>query len=228
MKTLAKILRFAFIYSFGLTAAFNVLGGAGTTCAAFLTEKFPSMSGLMDYRWLYQLFVVVTLLVGGVGIWVLIRLIRGGEKVLRNAMLVLLAGSLVGYAHMFASDTLRGKSAPANMVFYMNLITLILGLLLIIPGLKQHLDFSKRAGKAGGNLVAGAAAFISGLATISTWLWVGSTHVYQSANWVDVLKVPIVLVGGALLMLGMGLLVKGTLGDFSFQGYRRAAGTYNR
>ena len=49
-----KALRTIAIIFMGLTAAMNVLGGAGTVCAAFLTKQFPPMWVFMDYQLLYQ------------------------------------------------------------------------------------------------------------------------------------------------------------------------------
>ena len=51
-KTIGKILWVVAIIFMGLTAVMNLLGGIGTVCAAFLTENYPSMSQIIDYRWL--------------------------------------------------------------------------------------------------------------------------------------------------------------------------------
>src|SRR5512136_173697 len=76
-----KILRVLAIIFMAMTTFMNLMGGIGTSCAAFFTKNYPSFSALMepvDYRWLYQLFVVVTVAVGIAGIVIIIGLIRGG------------------------------------------------------------------------------------------------------------------------------------------------------
>jgi hypothetical protein len=40
---IGKALRIIAVILMGLNAAMNLLGGIGTVCAAFLTEKYPPM-----------------------------------------------------------------------------------------------------------------------------------------------------------------------------------------
>jgi hypothetical protein len=58
---LGKTITVVAIVFMGLTAAMNILGGIGTVCAAFLTKQFPSMLELLDYQWLYQIVMIVTI-----------------------------------------------------------------------------------------------------------------------------------------------------------------------
>ena len=162
MKTLGKILRFVSIIFLGLTAIVNLLGGAGTTCAAFFTEKYPSMMEIFDYRWLYQLFVILTIAVGVAGIWALVSLVHGRENVYRNTLIVLVIGAIINGIHSYASSTLGGSAAPANMVFYINLITLVLFLVIRIPGIWQYVDFTRKSNVPDGEAAAGAAAIAGG------------------------------------------------------------------
>jgi len=46
-------------------------------------------------QWLYQGLVVTTVLIALVGIWVLIDLIRRKEKAFRNALIVLVVGTIL-------------------------------------------------------------------------------------------------------------------------------------
>ena len=64
-------LRIVGIVLMALTTAMNIFGGVGTVCAGFLTKKYPMIDILrpVDYRWLYQTFMIVTILIGLVGIW---------------------------------------------------------------------------------------------------------------------------------------------------------------
>ena len=220
MNTLGRILRILAIIFMGLTAVMNLLGGAGTTCAAFFTEKYPSLMELFDYRWLYQAFVILTIAVGVAGIWATVELVRGREKAYRNALIVLVIGVVINGIHYYASNSLRGNAAPANVIFYLNLITLILFLVVRIPGIRDHVKFTKVKDTDDGSLAAGAAAIVSGVVTLTTMNWVGSTHVYQGGNWVNELIVPLVVAGVGLLLLGCGLLASVLYNRFLAKGPR--------
>ena len=69
---MSKTLKIVAIIFFALTASMNLLGGIGTTCAAFI-DKFSSVLGVLDYQWLYQIFVVTTVLLGIAGIWATVK-----------------------------------------------------------------------------------------------------------------------------------------------------------
>lgn len=135
-----KILRTIGILFFGLATVMNLHGGIGTSCAAFLTENYPSFSALIiqGRQWLYQGLVVGTVVIALVGISVLIELIRGGKKSFRHALIVLMIGTILAGIQYFSSLQLFGKAAPANVKFYINLITLIIFLIYLIPGIRDR------------------------------------------------------------------------------------------
>jgi hypothetical protein len=211
-NTSGKIIRIFAIIFMAMTAAMNVLGGAGTSCAAFFTKNYPPYWVLIkpvDYRWLWQLFVIITLAIGIAGIAVTVRLIRGGKHAYRNALIVLVLGAIVTGIHYIASLTIIGKAAPANVVFFINLITLIIFLLLLIPGLRKKVDFTQGGKEVDKTTGGGLAAMVSGIVILSTWMWVGTSHIYMGTNWVDVLAVPIYVFGTLLVLGGIALLAKG-------------------
>jgi hypothetical protein len=200
---LGRILKVVGIIFMGLTGAMNLLGGIGTVCAAFLTENFPSMMALWDYRWLYQSLMIVTILVGLGGIWVTIRLAKGGDNVYRNALILLVTGTVVGAVHYYASMALRGSAAPANMKLYINILTLLLFLALKIPGISERVNFDRSADNTVGKTAAGLTAIMIGMLVISTSLWVGNSHVFEGVNWTHVLKE--FLAGSGLASIGIGV-----------------------
>ena len=207
-----KILRVLAIVLMAMTAAMNILGGAGTTCAAFFTKNYPPYWILIkpvDYRWLYQSFVITTIAIGIAGIAVTIGLVRGGKRAYRNTVIVLVIGSLLNAIHYFTSLTVIGKAAPANVVFYINFFTLLVFLILAIPGLRAMVDFSKSGKNADKLTGGGVAAFVAGTVILSTPMWVGATHVYMGSNWVDVLAIPIYISGTLLVLSGMALFARG-------------------
>lgn len=219
---LGKILRVVAIIFMGLTGAMNLLGGIGTVCAAFLTENFPSMMALWDYRWLYQSLMIVTILIGLGGIWASILLAKRGENAYRNALILLVIGTVVGAVHYYASMTLRGSAAPANMKLYINIFTLLLFLMLKIPGISERVDFDRSADDSVGQTAAGLTAIMIGMVVISTSLWVGSSHIFEGVNWTHVLKDFLTVSGLTSIGMGVSILAVSAMRTFSI---RRATQT---
>jgi len=210
-NTKGKILRVGAIVLMAMTAAMNVLGGAGTSCAAFFTKNYPPYWVLIkpvDYRWLYQIFVVTTLIVGLAGISATIGLVRGGKRAYRNTLIMLVIGSVLNAIHYYTSQTVIGKAAPANVVFYINALTLIVFLVLAIPGLRKMVDFSKSSDESDKATGAGLAAMVAGVIILSTPMWVGASHIYMGNNWVYIFAWPIYTFGTFLTIGGIGLLAR--------------------
>ena len=157
MDKTGKILKIVAILFMGMTTAMNLLGGAGTSCVAFSNNIGYRMAfkEIMDVRWIYQALVVTTVILGIAGIWSTVKLIRGGSKVYRTALIILVIGTVLGAIHYFTSLDLRGKAAPANVKFYLNVVTLLIFLALNLPGIRNRIDFSSggsgKAGKSGEN-----------------------------------------------------------------------------
>lgn len=215
MDKTGKIIRIVAIIMFGMTAAMNLLGGVGTTCVAFSNNKGYRLAflELQDYRWLYQIFVFTTILIGLVGIWGLIKLVRGGKNVYKVSLLILLLGSIITGIHFITSYTLReGEAAPANVVFFINLFTLILFLLFKLPGIREKVDFSSPGGKNETNAAGGIAAITAGTLILTVFHWAGPSHTFFQQNWTYVFYVPLVAVGTGLILWG-GLLIGRVMRD---------------
>jgi Ca2+/Na+ antiporter len=198
-----------------LNAAMNLLGGIGTVCAAFLTKKFPPMWALLDYQWLYQTLMIVTIVIGLVCIWSTIALASGKKHAYRNAIIILVVGTIVSGVHMFASLQLRGKAMPANLKFYSNAITLLLFLAFKLPGLRERVDFSRPSSSDDNAATGGLAAIVVGAIVLTTELWVGTSHIFGATNWVHVLRMPLLIGGTLLVVSGLGLLVWAAFGAAS-------------
>lgn len=197
----ANAIRITAIVFMGLTAAMNLLGGAGTVCAAFLTKQYPPMFVFYDYQLLYQTLMITTILTGIWGVWMVRKLIQGGTTVYRSTMIVLIVGTILGGIQMFASLAIRGKAVPANMKFYANVFTLVVFLLLKIPGISEYIDFSKPLKKIEQAASGGLSAFVAGIVTLTTFIWVGPSHTYLGNSWVEEYEIQIVI-SGVLLILG--------------------------
>lgn len=204
---LGRVLRTIVIILVGLTAAFNLLGGIGKVCAAFMTKNFPPLWSLLDHQWLYQLIMVVTALAGLAGIWTTIKLLRGGEHVVRNAVFALLAAIIITAVNVVASLSLRGKAAPADIRLYFNLFTLAVVLLSRLPGLRDRIDFSRHAPPTDRLTSAGLASIVAGFGVLSVGVWAGPSHMYMGENWIDVLQAPLTLTGWGLVAGGVAVLL---------------------
>lgn len=199
-----KVLKIIAIVFMAMTAAMNLVGGTGTVCAAFLTKQYPPMWALMDYQWLYQTLMITTIITGIAGIWATVNLIRGKEKAFKNALIILIVGSVLGLTQYIASQILRGAATPANVKFFTNFVTLIIFLLFKLPGIREKVDFSSSSGSKGTN--GGLAAFVAGTITLSTFVWVSPSHTYMGDNWVLVFETPLLVSGIALTLGGLALL----------------------
>lgn len=200
----SKVLRGIAVTLMGITVAFTLLAGTGTTCVAFAAEKFGSMAVLAPYKPLYQALVVISLAAGIWGIPVTLSLVRGGQKAYRNALLVLLIGAISAGIQMGVSQAVRGASAPVNVRFFVTLFTLVVFLLLRLPPVWQRLDFAQPMKGGSPGISAGTVLIVCGAITLTTPLWAGPTHLSPlGANWVNVLLVPLLVSGSGMLLVGL-------------------------
>lgn len=220
----SKVLRAIAVTLMGVAVAFTLLGGAGTTCVALSPTKWDSMAALAPYQPLYITIVIVSLITGIIGIRVIVTLVRGGQNAYRNALLVLLVGALSSGVQVAVSQAVRGSSAPQNIRFYITILTLIVFLLLRLPPLWSKTDFTRPAGGDGsaGAASAGTAIVLTGIITLTTPIWTGSTHIgADGANWVKLYHTPLMLVGWGLTLTGASLLVWALLSPLRTQAESR-------
>ncbi len=205
-SSFAKFLRFIGIVLMALTGGFTLLGGVGTTCAALFPTKYDSMAALAPFQWLYILFVLIGVALGVMGIRATIMLIKGADKSYRDAMVALIAGTVVGIAHILVSRALRGKSMPVDAVVYTTVLTLVIFLLFKIPTIWQGVDFAKA--KAEKNKPAGGvAAILLGIMTLTIQYSMATTHTWDGVNYADVFNASMTGVGIGLLLLGAAIFV---------------------
>lgn len=202
-----RILRTLGIVFFALATAFNLLGGIGTSCVALKpTGWSESMAKLAPYQWLYILLMVGATAAAIWGIVVTLSLARGLRNAYRDALWVLMISGILAGVQTYASIALRGKGAPQNMRFYLTTLVLVLFLLLRLPPVWRLINGFVGGGKGKWQTPTGLAAFAGGLVVLTTPLWATPTHIGpDGANWVNLIRVPL-LAGGALLALfGAGL-----------------------
>ncbi len=203
-----RVLRVVGIVLFALAAIFNLLGGIGTSCVALNpTGWSESMAKLAPFQWLYILLMVGATAVAIWGIVVTIGLARGRRNAYRDALWVLMLSGILAAVQTYASIALRGKGAPQNMRYYITTFVLVFFLLLRLPPVWRLINGFAGGGKGRWQTPTGLAAFVGGLVVLTTPLWATPTHIGpDGANWVNVIRTPL-LAGGVLLALsGVALL----------------------
>lgn len=218
MKGTAKILRVLAIILLGMTAGINLLGGAGTYCAAFSNNVGYRMAfkAIMDYRWIYQVVMILTIPTGIAGIWALVKLIKGKSDAYKLSLILLIIGTILGGTQFITSMVLRGKATPANVKFFTNAVTLIYFAILQLPGIRKMLDESGPVDKSETNAAGGLVAFLAGILTLTVFFWAGPSHTFFGENWVFVFETPLVVIG-ALLVVGGFLTILKEISSFISQ-----------
>ncbi len=205
----SKIVRGLLFVFFLLTVLFTLFSGIGTYCAAFDTEKYPSMLALLPYQWLYQILFFVSIAVGVWGLWEIISFIRKKSNVYRNAIIILSIGLTAAAIQMITSEIARGNSIPVNFRVYFTLFTLLLFLLVRYTSLWQRSGFSQTNNTGGPGMTAlSSALLIGGLGLLTMHIWVGNSHFASDGyNWVNDLRMPLNLSGWGMIFSGAVLLL---------------------
>ncbi|NOR90751.1 MAG: hypothetical protein GQ524_10920 [Anaerolineales bacterium] len=226
-----KTLRIIAIIFMGLTAAMNILSGVGTSCAAFLTKDYPPFWDILvaELQWLWQSFVFVTLLIGLAGIWSVVQLVRGKSNAYRNAMILLVLGTIVNGIHVYYSQIILGSVIPVAITLLTNVITLVLFIIFGTPGLRDQIMFDGEGDPISGATASGLTAILVGMILLSISSWAGPSHTFaDGVNLVNVLRVPL-LAGGSILTMGGLATLLWTALDITFpRAIRHSAEDKNR
>lgn len=204
-----KLLRIAGIVLMSLTAAFTLLGGAGTSCVALNPTGFGGkFSGIAPFQSLYILFVLVTVAIGVMGVRAVVVLSRGKKNSYRYALITLAAGTVVGFIHLFASRALRGGSMPVDMVVYTTALTLVVFLLFRLPGIREGTEFEKPAGESPTGANAAAIAMLAtGALAVTIQFLMAPTHTINGVNYADVWHLALSGISGTLIAAGIGMIL---------------------
>jgi len=205
-----KTLRFIGIVLMALTGGFTLLGGIGTSCAAFFPENpkwIDSLGALAPFQWLYILFVLTGIAIGVWGIWATVKLVRGTSDSYAMSLQALIVGAVIGGFHIYMSRMLRGNSQPVDMVVYTTVLTLIVFLLFRLPFIWSGVNFDKGNNKTN-NMAGGAAAILLGALTLTIQYTMGSTHTWSGVNFADAFNAAMTLIGSALIIGGTGFLLR--------------------
>ncbi len=189
-----------------LTAAFTILGGAGTSCAALLPTKWDSMAPLAPFQWLYILYVIVTIAIGVLGIRAVVKLVKGHKDGYKAALIALIAGVLVGGFHMYTSRMLRGSSMPVDAVVYITVLTLVLFLLIRIPPIWKGVDYSKAPRKEK-KIAAGVSSIAAGIFCLTIQYFMAATHTWSNVNYADAFHATMILSAIVCSLVGIALII---------------------
>ncbi len=204
-KWWAKTLRIIGIVLMSLTAAFTLMGGAGTSCVALNPTGFgDTFAPLAQVQWLYILFVLLGIAIGVMGVRTVVLLVKGTKNAYRCTLIALVAGIFVGGIHMAVSRALRGSSMPVDAVVYTTVLTLVIFLLFRIPGVWQGVDFEKPAGdKQTGKHATAIALAATGLLALTIQFIMAPTHTIGGVNYADVWHTALTAIGLALILSGV-------------------------
>ncbi len=204
-KWWAKTLRIIGIVFMSLTAAFTLMGGAGTTCVALDPTGYGGkFAGIAPFQWLWILFVLVGIGAGVMGVRAIVLLVKGTKNAYRDALVALILGTALNAVHLYASRALRGSSMPVDAVLYTNVLTLIIFLLFRIPGIWQGVDYENPAGeKKTGKQAAAIALGAVGLLTLTIQFLMAPTHTIGGINYANVWHAALTAIGLALIMGGV-------------------------
>ena len=199
--------RFLAIYLMSLTALFTVCEGTGTTCVALAAEKFgDSFAKLVDYQWLYILFVVGAIAIGVMMFRAVYLLAKMRANAYRYSIISMILGILIGGIHMVVSRSLRGSSMPVDGVVYATIVTLIVFLLFRIRGTwKKLVSGPNDDGET--NLASGAAAIACGGLSLMIQYMMASTHTINGVNYGDAFHTSMTVIGWVSILVGISLIV---------------------
>ena len=208
LTLLGRILKILGVVLIGLTSIVHLLGGVGTTCVAFSPEKYDGMAGIIPYQWLYIIFVFVTIAISLYGIRATVQFARSRNKAYKEVLITLIAGLVVSTIHMFTSKMLRGSSMPNDMRVYVNALTLIIFLLMGLPGLRKIMGTNNDSDKKSGEAGLGIALIIMGVITLTVQFWVGNTHIINQINFADIWHKEFLIAGITMIVVGIPLIIR--------------------
>jgi|GEM_PF-152361 len=209
-----KVLRFLAIVLMGITAFLTLASGAGTVCVALAAERWESMASIAPFKWLYLLFVILTLAIGVMGVRATVMLVRGRKGVMRFTISTLIAGIVVGGIHILVSRALRGNSMPTDPVVYLTILTLLLFLILRTPAVRQKVDFEQpQSGSPTNTLAAAITLSACGILALTIPLWAGASHTFEAGgiNWANAWATLMNALGALLCLGSFATLLEGKL-----------------
>ena len=212
-NTVIKILRGIATALLGLAVVMTLLGGVGTTCVAWNADKYGEKYAMfVPYKPVYQNLVYLSVAVAIVGGIVTYAVLRHEKWAYVGTLITLVACLGAAGIQMYYTSTLKQvsffRTPPTNMRFYIAALALLVFLLLRLPGVWNYADFTHPwKGPGSWTTPTGLSMLAAGVATLTTPIWAGPSHMLDGSNLVSVLDGPLLIGGWAMTLIGAGLLL---------------------
>jgi hypothetical protein len=196
----------------GASTVMTLLGAIGTACLAWNGNFYPPkvFGWIVPHMPTYQLLVYIGLAAGVALAVVTYALLRGDKWFFIGALIFLLIGGGAAAYQMYLTSSLKNISffatAPTNVRFYITALTLIVLLIVRIPGVWNKTGLDKSGGKSNFAAPTGITLLLTGLMLITAPMWAAPEHIVDGFNYVTTLQLPLVVDGLALMMGGAGML----------------------
>ncbi|MCI0477915.1 MAG: hypothetical protein L0Y55_16865 [Anaerolineales bacterium] len=198
----------------GASTVMTILGAIGTACLAWNGNLYPPkvFGWIVPHMPTYQLLVYIGLAAGVALAVVTYALLRGDRWFYIGALIFLLIGGGAAAYQMYLTSSLKNISffaaAPTNVRFYITALTLLVLLIVRIPGVWNKSGLGKRGGGKGNfGAPTGMALMLTGFLLITAPTWAAPEHIVDGFNYVTTLQLPLVVDGLALMIGGAGLLL---------------------
>ncbi len=209
---LGTTLRGVLLVTMGMSMVMTLLGAVGTSCLAWNGNFYgAAFKWIVPYMPTYQMLVYVSLVAAVAMTLVLYAIARGDRWFYLGAIVTLIVGGGAAAVQMFYTSSLKQvaflATPPTNIRFYITVATLVLFVIIRIPGIWNKTGLGSTTTKPGSPFGAGGVALIlTGATILTTPLWAGPSHTLDGYNLVDTLIVPL-LVDGVLLIAGGIVLI---------------------
>jgi len=198
----------------GASTVMTLLGAVGTACLAWNGNLYPAkvFGWIVPHMPTYQLLVYIGLAAGVALAVVTYALLRGDKWFYIGALIFLLIGGGAAAYQMYLTSALKNISffaaAPTNVRFYITALTLLVLLLVRIPGVWHKTGLGKSGGGKGDFAApTGMALLVTGGLLITAPLWAAPEHIVDGFNYVTTLQLPLVVDGVALMLGGAGVMM---------------------
>jgi hypothetical protein len=205
MNKKLNFIRYLVICFFILTVVFAALGAIGTVCVAWNAEQWDPFIAFIPYKIVFQILVFGNLVFAGVGSYITYALLKDKKRSYSWSLIILLIFLFTAIIQMYFSSTLRGTSffstPPTNIRFYLTLIIFILFILLKISKIWEKAKLSYKKEKS--IMSSGIILVLVGTLFLSCPIWASPSHMIAGYNTINILLVPVNLVGWSFIFTGL-------------------------
>ncbi len=208
---MGKTLRIIAIVLLGATAFMTLVGSVGTVCVAFNADLYGrAFEHYIDHLTLYQMLIYIGLLLGAAGIIATYALSMRDKWAYKGAVIILTLILVQVSIKLFNTWSIAGAPfAPVLVRFMLVVVTFVYFLIIRTPGIWAKIGGFTGKSEVSRKTTTGIAAITVGAALMLTPLMAYPSHMVDGASLVTYqpILIPLLLVGGHLLMMGITMLV---------------------